>query len=233
MELYRGRRARRASCSRVCASAIGDVVRRQAESGIDIVNDGEFGKAMRSAVDFGAWWSYVYARLAGFELQTRSRPRKAAPPGRSAARNARNSPSSTPPRRAPAAGAPAERYQHRAACTASPAPARSSTPATPPSSATSRTWPPRSRGARAEEAFMTAVSPATLQILPNALLQERGGLHLGAGRGDPRGIQGHRRRRLHPADRRSGPGRHLRLVVLDERRHRRLSQMGRRSRSRR
>ena len=50
-------------------SAIGDVVRRQVESGIDVVNDGEFGKAMRSAMDFGAWWSYVYPRLAGYELR--------------------------------------------------------------------------------------------------------------------------------------------------------------------
>jgi 5-methyltetrahydropteroyltriglutamate--homocysteine methyltransferase len=29
-------------------SAIADVVRRQSESGIDVVNDGEYGKAMRS-----------------------------------------------------------------------------------------------------------------------------------------------------------------------------------------
>ena len=50
-------------------SAITDVVRRQAEIGIDIVNDGEFGKAMRRAVDFAAWWSYVYDRLAGFEIR--------------------------------------------------------------------------------------------------------------------------------------------------------------------
>ena len=50
-------------------SAIANVVRRQAESGIDVVNDGEFGKAMRRAVDFGAWWSYVYDRLAGFEVR--------------------------------------------------------------------------------------------------------------------------------------------------------------------
>jgi 5-methyltetrahydropteroyltriglutamate--homocysteine methyltransferase len=50
-------------------SAIADVVREQIESGIDIVNDGEFGKAMRRAVDYGAWWSYVYDRLAGFELR--------------------------------------------------------------------------------------------------------------------------------------------------------------------
>ena len=50
-------------------SAIADVVRAQSSSGIDIVNDGEFGKAMRRSVDFGAWWSYVYDRLAGFDLR--------------------------------------------------------------------------------------------------------------------------------------------------------------------
>jgi 5-methyltetrahydropteroyltriglutamate--homocysteine methyltransferase len=50
-------------------SAIADVVRRQADIGIDIVTDGEFGKAMRRAVDFGAWWSYVDDRLAGFEIR--------------------------------------------------------------------------------------------------------------------------------------------------------------------
>src|ERR1700730_3831709 len=50
-------------------SAIADVVRAQSGSGIDLVNNGEFGKAMRRSVDFGAWWSYVYDRLAGFELR--------------------------------------------------------------------------------------------------------------------------------------------------------------------
>ena len=50
-------------------AAIGDIVRRQAETGVDIVNDGEYGKAMRSSMDFGAWWSYVYPRLQGFELR--------------------------------------------------------------------------------------------------------------------------------------------------------------------
>jgi 5-methyltetrahydropteroyltriglutamate--homocysteine methyltransferase len=50
-------------------SAVADVVRQQLDAGIDIVNDGEFGKAMRRAVDYGAWWSYVYDRLAGFELR--------------------------------------------------------------------------------------------------------------------------------------------------------------------
>jgi 5-methyltetrahydropteroyltriglutamate--homocysteine methyltransferase len=50
-------------------SAVAGVVRQQLEAGIDVVNDGEFGKAMRRAVDYGAWWSYVYDRLAGFELR--------------------------------------------------------------------------------------------------------------------------------------------------------------------
>jgi len=50
-------------------SAVDDVVRQQTAAGIDVVNDGEFGKAMRRSMDFGAWWSYVYDRLAGFELR--------------------------------------------------------------------------------------------------------------------------------------------------------------------
>jgi 5-methyltetrahydropteroyltriglutamate--homocysteine methyltransferase len=50
-------------------AAVTEVVRRQAECGIDVVNDGEFGKAMRRAVDYGAWWSYIYDRLAGFEVK--------------------------------------------------------------------------------------------------------------------------------------------------------------------
>ena len=50
-------------------TAVGDIVRQQAECGIDVVNDGEYGKAMRSTMDFGAWWSYVYPRLEGFELR--------------------------------------------------------------------------------------------------------------------------------------------------------------------
>jgi 5-methyltetrahydropteroyltriglutamate--homocysteine methyltransferase len=37
-----------------------EVVRRQAEIGIDFVSDGEFGKGL-------AWWSYVLERLGGFE----------------------------------------------------------------------------------------------------------------------------------------------------------------------
>jgi len=53
-------------------TAIGESVRRQVDVGVDIVNDGEFGKATRSAVDYGAWWSYVYERMDGFEIRNAS-----------------------------------------------------------------------------------------------------------------------------------------------------------------
>src|ERR1700737_1886029 len=43
--------------------------RGKADTGIDIVNDGEFGKAMRRSVDYGAWWSYIYDRIARFEIR--------------------------------------------------------------------------------------------------------------------------------------------------------------------
>jgi 5-methyltetrahydropteroyltriglutamate--homocysteine methyltransferase len=47
-------------------SAVHDVVRKQIEIGIDVVNDGEFGKATRGPVDFGPWQSYAYRRLGGW-----------------------------------------------------------------------------------------------------------------------------------------------------------------------
>jgi 5-methyltetrahydropteroyltriglutamate--homocysteine methyltransferase len=51
--------------------AVADVVRQQAEAGIDVVNDGEFGKPSRGPVDYGAWWSYIYDRMEGFEVRER------------------------------------------------------------------------------------------------------------------------------------------------------------------
>jgi 5-methyltetrahydropteroyltriglutamate--homocysteine methyltransferase len=44
-----------------------DVVARQQQLGIDIPNDGEYGHAMSSSVDYGAWWNYSFARLGGLE----------------------------------------------------------------------------------------------------------------------------------------------------------------------
>src|SRR5207247_6741210 len=47
-------------------SAIGEVVRAQKDVGIDIPNDGEFGKPMRAATDRGAWGNYISDRVSGF-----------------------------------------------------------------------------------------------------------------------------------------------------------------------
>jgi 5-methyltetrahydropteroyltriglutamate--homocysteine methyltransferase len=49
-----------ASYQRCLREAVGDVVRRQAEAGIDVVSDGEFGKSI-------SWSQYVLERLSGFE----------------------------------------------------------------------------------------------------------------------------------------------------------------------
>jgi 5-methyltetrahydropteroyltriglutamate--homocysteine methyltransferase len=46
--------------------AVADVVRRQHDAGIDIPDDGEFGKPMASNYDYGAWWNYAFARMDGF-----------------------------------------------------------------------------------------------------------------------------------------------------------------------
>ena len=50
------------------AAAVADAVRRQREAGITLVGDGEFGKAMSNAVDYGAWWSYSFQRVTGLSL---------------------------------------------------------------------------------------------------------------------------------------------------------------------
>ncbi len=48
------------------AVSVAGVVRRQRELGIDIVDDGEFGKPIAGSYDYGAWWNYAFARMSGF-----------------------------------------------------------------------------------------------------------------------------------------------------------------------
>src|SRR5690606_13071701 len=50
------------------AEAVRDVVARQREVGITRPGDGEFGKAMSSPVDYGAWWGYSFQRVHGLSL---------------------------------------------------------------------------------------------------------------------------------------------------------------------
>jgi 5-methyltetrahydropteroyltriglutamate--homocysteine methyltransferase len=47
--------------------AVHDVVQRQVSAGIDVINDGELGKPMTGEVDYGAWATYAFGRLSGFE----------------------------------------------------------------------------------------------------------------------------------------------------------------------
>jgi len=47
-------------------SAVGEVVLAQKTAGVDIPNDGEFGKPMRAASDRGAWGNYIFDRVSGF-----------------------------------------------------------------------------------------------------------------------------------------------------------------------
>jgi 5-methyltetrahydropteroyltriglutamate--homocysteine methyltransferase len=49
-------------------SAVDGVVRRQVDAGLDVVNDGEFGKSMGQRVDYRAWLSYSFHRLGGLEI---------------------------------------------------------------------------------------------------------------------------------------------------------------------
>lgn len=49
--------------------AVTEVVERQVRARIDIVDDGEFGKPTTDAVDYGAWATYVFTRLTGFEMR--------------------------------------------------------------------------------------------------------------------------------------------------------------------
>jgi 5-methyltetrahydropteroyltriglutamate--homocysteine methyltransferase len=44
------------------------LVGRERAAGISVPNDGEYGKAMSTDIDYGAWWSYSFSRLGGLEL---------------------------------------------------------------------------------------------------------------------------------------------------------------------
>jgi len=145
-------------------SAIADVVRTQAQHGVDVVNDGEFGKAMRRSTDFGAWWSYVYDRLAGFEVR------------QDLAQKGRSAWTAGSKERKEFAQFYADDGGMGAAGAAGSSSARMfGLTCTGPIKYTGHAIVAEDianlkaalGGGRAEEAFMTAVSPATMQILPN------------------------------------------------------------------
>lgn len=51
---------------RLLQASVAEVVEAQQKAGVDIPNDGEFGKPMRSASDLAAWGTYIFGRLSGF-----------------------------------------------------------------------------------------------------------------------------------------------------------------------
>ncbi|WP_436326714.1 cobalamin-independent methionine synthase II family protein [Brevibacterium sp. FAM 27836] len=54
------------------AASVTDLVKRQKDLGITLPNDGEYGHAMASDLDYGAWWHYSFARTGGLELHDRN-----------------------------------------------------------------------------------------------------------------------------------------------------------------
>src|SRR5215475_4666271 len=61
-----GKNEDKAAYADCLADAVADVVRKQRELGIDIPDDGEFGKPVAANYDYGVWWNYAFARMAGF-----------------------------------------------------------------------------------------------------------------------------------------------------------------------
>jgi 5-methyltetrahydropteroyltriglutamate--homocysteine methyltransferase len=49
-------------------AAVSDVVRQQHEIGVEVPNDGEFGKAVTHRINYGAWWNYAFDRWSGIEF---------------------------------------------------------------------------------------------------------------------------------------------------------------------
>ncbi|MGO3796987.1 MAG: cobalamin-independent methionine synthase II family protein [Pauljensenia sp.] len=59
--------------AQVLQASVDEVVRREHEIGLDVVNDGEYGHIMTETVDYGAWWFYSFSRFGGLELTEDSR----------------------------------------------------------------------------------------------------------------------------------------------------------------
>ncbi|KXB56071.1 MULTISPECIES: cobalamin-independent methionine synthase II family protein [Corynebacterium] len=53
--------------------AVEEVVQRQVDLGIDIINEGEYGHITSGAVDYGAWWNYSFSRLGGLTMTDKDR----------------------------------------------------------------------------------------------------------------------------------------------------------------
>lgn len=57
----------------ILQKSVDEVVRRQVDMGIDIINEGEYGHITSGAVDYGAWWNYSFTRLGGLTMTDEDR----------------------------------------------------------------------------------------------------------------------------------------------------------------
>lgn len=57
----------------ILQTSIDQVVQKQVDLGIDIINEGEYGHITSGAVDYGAWWNYSFTRLGGLTMTDEDR----------------------------------------------------------------------------------------------------------------------------------------------------------------
>ncbi|QNQ90540.1 epoxyalkane--coenzyme M transferase [Corynebacterium poyangense] len=57
----------------ILQNSVDEVVKRQVDLGIDIINEGEYGHVTSGKVDYGAWWNYVFTRLGGLTMTDEDR----------------------------------------------------------------------------------------------------------------------------------------------------------------
>src|SRR3954470_20789303 len=167
IELYRSDASDDALLPRL-RSAVGEVVQQQHDAGIDIVNDGEYGKATRAAVDYGAWWSYVYARMEGFEVRDDDPAQRGYGPHSSKDRRVYKEfyDSGAPMSGGQSGGGTQNTATARLAQLVCTGPVRYTGHALVQRDIDN--FRTALNGASVEEAFLPAVSPATLQIISNA-----------------------------------------------------------------
>ncbi|HJG43542.1 cobalamin-independent methionine synthase II family protein [Corynebacterium phoceense] len=58
----------------ILQQADNEVVQRQVDLGIDIVNEGEYGHLAHDTIDYGAWWTYSFSRLGGLRPTREDEP---------------------------------------------------------------------------------------------------------------------------------------------------------------
>jgi len=70
LELYRAQESGESRTpgllSSRCTSAVAEVLAHQKQAGVDIPDDGEFGKSTGQTTDYAPWLTYIYPRLKGF-----------------------------------------------------------------------------------------------------------------------------------------------------------------------